>query len=474
MDDSKGYLGIDVSKGYADFLLLDSSKKVVESNFQLTDTKDGRQVLGKQIARWKAEGLKELYCGVESTGGYENNWYAFLKGLQAQGGVFVCRLNPKGVKSSGDASLKRTITDSVSAEMIASYLLKFPEKADYGTSYVSDNGVKEGRQHLTSIRMLQKQKVQLSNQLEKLLYQYFSEILIYCRNTMPVWLLNLLIEYPTASLAREAGSKYLSKIKGISVDKAEAIIKKVKESDQIVNPQMAHLITMTAKEILHKEMLIRAEKLDLSSIYKSSEDVKLIVSMIGIGTDSAVIIALEIEDVTRFDTAGKFASYFGVHPTFKQSGDGMWGNHMSKKGRSEIRATLYMACLSGIRFNPVLRALYARFRAKGMTHRQATGVLMHKMLRMIYGILKSRKPFDPEIDKQNQEKAAEKQEEKKDTEKKERQVKKQSKHRFQPIALDAPISRRNHTERKKQITSQTSKEANAGSLPAEDKYIKNI
>ena len=32
------YMGIDVSKGYADFVILDAKKNVVEPNFQLDDT----------------------------------------------------------------------------------------------------------------------------------------------------------------------------------------------------------------------------------------------------------------------------------------------------------------------------------------------------------------------------------------------------------------------------------------------------
>lgn len=32
------YMGIDVSKGYADFVILDTSKTIVEPNFQLDNT----------------------------------------------------------------------------------------------------------------------------------------------------------------------------------------------------------------------------------------------------------------------------------------------------------------------------------------------------------------------------------------------------------------------------------------------------
>lgn len=465
--DSKGFLAADVSKGYADFLLLDSQQHVLEESFQLLDTKEGRNQLGKLIKMWKEQGLQELYCGVESTGGYEDNWYSFLKNLQSNGkGVFVSRLNAKAVKSVSDASLRRTITDEVSAENIALYLMKFSEKIDYGIEFVSDNGFKEGRQHLNCIRMHNKQKVQLSNQLEKLLYQYFSEILVYCRNGLPYWLLNLLIKYPTSALVVKAG-KRLSNIPGISEEKAKSLITKAKKSDQKISDQIAHVISITASEILHKEIIIKHEKEYLTSLYKDSEEVKLLVSIVGLGIESSVTVALEIEDVKRFEASKKMISYFGVHPTFKQSGDGIWGNHMSKKGRAEIRAVLYMACRSGVRYNPILKGVYARARAKGMNYKQAIGVAMHKMLRIIYGVLKNRQPFDPKIDEINQERSKEIQTEKEVYLKKSKKIKENKKYRFQQLSSEGPISKRNSLKRKKQIASQSSEEVNTGLLPAD-------
>jgi hypothetical protein len=58
--DKKGYLGIDVSKGYADFLLLSNESKILEEGFQLQDNKEGRQKLKALIADWQKQGLQEL------------------------------------------------------------------------------------------------------------------------------------------------------------------------------------------------------------------------------------------------------------------------------------------------------------------------------------------------------------------------------------------------------------------------------
>src|ERR1044071_6495499 len=244
---SDAFLGIDVSKGYADFLLLDRNKIVLEEPFQLEDTSDGPKQLKILIDRWFFKGVKALYCGVESTGGYESNWYNFIKGLSRSFNIRIARLNARGVKAVSDAALKRTITDAVSAENIAVYLISFPEKIQYADSNkdLSDTVFKEGRQHYTYVRMLQKQKVQLVNQLEKLLYQYFGEMLIYCRHGIPGWMLALLSRYPCATAVLKAGPSRLAAIKGISDAKAQALIQKSMMSEQVAGKQIQHVIAMT-------------------------------------------------------------------------------------------------------------------------------------------------------------------------------------------------------------------------------------
>ena len=81
------------------------------------------------------------------------------------------------------------------------------------------------------------------------------------------------------------------------------------------------MIALLAKEIMHKTDLVKEEKLYLADLYKDAEEVKLLATITGIGTDSAIAVALEIEDVNRFGTSKQMMSFFGVHPTFKQSGD---------------------------------------------------------------------------------------------------------------------------------------------------------
>jgi transposase len=439
------YLGCDVSKGYADFILLNMKQEVVEKVFVLDDKIEGRNKLKELITNWQTKGLEQLFCGVESTGGYENNWYKLLKRFRPKGVVVkTARLNPKAVKGVGDASLIRTITDGVSAEMIARYLVLFSHKIDYSNqnSLKEDSRSYEARQQYTCLKMQLKQKVQLNNQLEKLLYQNFSEVLVYCRNKVPAWLLRLLVKYPCAHSVQKAGVAKLSLVKGMSKEKAEAVIKKLEGSKEAISKSMQHTICFIAQEIIHKEELIVEEKKYLQNEYAANETVKLLTGIKGIGVDSAIQLAFEIQDIHRFSTAAKLASYFGVHPSFKQSGDGVWKKAMSKKGRSEVRALLYMCSLSGIKSNDILKRIYARFRAKGMNHYAAMGVVMHKLLRIIFGVLKTKKAFDSIIDETNVANSLAKQQQLKQEKKETETKQKTERNRYQStIQNDAPISK---------------------------------
>ncbi len=420
------YVGIDCSKGYADLFSLQSNKDIAEPPFRLYDTAEGHQRFQVLIIGWLHQGFVHIYCGVESTGGYENNWVNALQQMGKSQAVYIARLNPKGVKSLGEARLTRTITDSVSAENIALYLMDHPDKVHYLNPSQTSKAYSDGRKHNSFIRMLKKQTNQLGNQLEKLIYEQLTPLMCYCRHGQPVWLLLMLQKYPTAASIKKAGVLKLSKIKGISQDKAKSIIAKLTSFQVQNSDHIAGIIKSTVGQILHLEGSIKNEKLNLYSRFKHTHEAVLLTNITGIGEQSAVEILVEIEDINRFETAKKLDAYFGTHPMWKQSGDGTWGNHMSKKGRAQIRGVLYMCGMSAVRHDEMFKGIYARARAKGKNHFSAMGVVMNKMLRIIYGVLNNKTKYNREIDYKNQQNAQAKQkqkEEKQDVLKKEKQTK---------------------------------------------------
>ena len=133
-------------------------------------------------------------------------------------------------------------------------------------------------------------------------------------------------------------------------------------------------------------------------------EIDLLKSFKSIGDFSAIGLLIEIGSVERFRSVKHLASFFGLHPVFKTSGDGTKCVQMSKQGRKQPRVILFMVTLTAIRHNPLIKEIYIHNILKGKTKMDAIGVCMHKILRIVYGMLKNNQPFDPEIDRRNREK----------------------------------------------------------------------
>lgn len=442
-----GFLGIDVSKGYADFLLLNEKKEPLGISYKLYDTAQGHEKMYARICSdMNCYGLDSVLCGVESTGGYENNWYNDLLKNGLALSIEVVRLNPIGVKHQGESKMTRTITDKVSAQLIAYQLIE--NKQVLLSTPKPSIEQSQARRFYSYITSLKKQQTALLNQLEKLVYTAFPEVLTYTKSGFPNWLLLLQSEYPGYKSIRATELDNLLKIKGISVKKASELQAKANSSIGLEDVLLNRAISGLANQILQLKNKIKEEKKYLEKNYTSPQ-VELLNEIDGIGVYSAIGMMMEIEDVNRFAGAEKMASFFGVHPVFKKSGDGQWKPRMSKKGSAGFRAIMYMAARNVVNHNDYFKAIYAKFRAKGMKDGDAIGVIMHKLTRVAYGMLKSMTPFNPEVDRKNQERSTKQQ-----TEVQTQEAKETIEEEIETIK-NAPCSNRTLKRKKAELEPQT-------------------
>jgi len=439
------YLGIDVSKGYGDFSLLDQNKKELEKVFQLDDTRLGHDALEALLQKHiEDQHISMVYCAVESTGGFENNWYAALIRMSAAMPVKVARLNPSGVKHNVAAGLNRNVTDALSSRYIAEYLITHSEKVVYQEQSAYYASFRSLHKH---IMRLKKQNTQLINGLKTELYSVFPEMTRYCKQGVPDWVLGVLRKYPSASALAKVKEKQLCRIAHVTQEKAQSLIDKAKTSvasRTLISNEF--LIKNLAQEVLDKQQLIEKHKNYLVQHCKG-EEVTLVDSVPGIAAYSAAAIMIEIEDVKRFVSPKMLACYFGLHPELKQSGDKL-AFRMSKKGRSSMRATLYMCAQTAVLHDAHLKAIYHRHRSKGKNHKQANGVIMHKLLRIIWGVLTSKQPYKATVDQQNQNKKPVNSK----TDGKNEEI--DAKRRYQPLEMEAPISNKQSKKRKAHLESQ--------------------
>lgn len=120
-------------------------------------------------------------------------------------------------------------------------------------------------------------------------------------------------------------------------------------------------------------------------------------TIVGIGDQSAAIILAEIGSLKHFSSARKLAAFAGLTPQEHQSGTSVQGKtRLCKIGNHRLRKVLYFPALNLIQRSPQIQAFRDRLFAAGKNKMQVVGAVMHKLIRVIYGVLKSGQPFDPD------------------------------------------------------------------------------
>ena len=67
---------------------------------------------------------------------------------------------------------------------------------------------------------------------------------------------------------------------------------------------------------------------------------------------------------------------------------------MSRIGSKRLRAALFLPSLVAKRHNPILKLFGNRLEANGLPKMAVAGAIMRKLVHLIYGVVKSGKPFD--------------------------------------------------------------------------------
>lgn len=126
-----------------------------------------------------------------------------------------------------------------------------------------------------------------------------------------------------------------------------------------------------------------------------SADVELLTSIPAISTTTAVRFLAEV-DVSRFQQASQVAAYAGLIPREHTSGTSVYKKpRLTNIGNRHLRTTFYMPALAAHRYNPIVRSLVDRLTERGKSKMVIIGAVMRKLLHLAFGVLKTRKPFDP-------------------------------------------------------------------------------
>jgi len=126
------------------------------------------------------------------------------------------------------------------------------------------------------------------------------------------------------------------------------------------------------------------------------QQVNLLRSIPGIGDITAFRLLAELQDWQRFSSVRQVVAFAGLNPEHHDSGKKRGGyTAISKRGSSTLRHALYMPALVALRHNPIIQAFAQRLKERGLSGKIVVVAAMRKLLHLVYGVLKSGQPFDP-------------------------------------------------------------------------------
>lgn len=189
------------------------------------------------------------------------------------------------------------------------------------------------------------------------------------------------------------------------VQEAERYLDALKEMKQQESNRLESLLVSRAvKETIQKHIeQINADIAELEKWLKDhvqsherlAEHYRLITSIIGIGNVTAITWLGEIGYGDRFALSRQVESFTGLTTKKTQSGTSIHGRErLSKVGNRYLRKALYMPAMVAINHNPLIKSFAQRLRERGKPPMVIIGAVMRKLVRLIFAVVKSGKPFD--------------------------------------------------------------------------------
>ena len=118
---------------------------------------------------------------------------------------------------------------------------------------------------------------------------------------------------------------------------------------------------------------------------------KLLRTAKSIGPVTAATLLADLPELGQLDRQ-EIAALVGVAPMNSDTGKKR-SYRKTKGGRPDVRRTLYMATLTGIRYNPILKPHYDQLVKRGKQKKVAITACMRKLLIILNAMLRDQQPF---------------------------------------------------------------------------------
>ena len=162
----------------------------------------------------------------------------------------------------------------------------------------------------------------------------------------------------------------------------------------------AAITPMIKETISYLETQISAITAKIDDFINNNTDLKnkkiLLKSIPGVGKITIHKVLAFIGQPEMFGSVKKIVAFLGLNPKLCQSGSSInRKTRISKTGNADLRKAFYFPAIVAMRYNLVIKAFCARLASNGKAKMLIIGAAMRKLIHIIYGVLKSNKPFDP-------------------------------------------------------------------------------
>ena len=382
------YIGIDISKFKHDCAVIDDVGDVVTPSWSFANDHEG-------FLQFKALldslGL-EKRIGLESTGHYGTNLKLFL---ESSGSTFM-EFNPllinRFVKSK---TLRKTKTDAIDCEMIARYLMTVEYKP-YPPSFYHTEKLKSLTRFRDSlIRQRSRQLVELTNILDKL----FPEFKPFFKGKFSATALHILAAYSSPErIANMNARSYetLKKLSRGSFTVTDFTTLKRLARNTIGHPDDFLLNEMTMVIDIFSQLDSKVDETETLISECVSELNPPMLTIPGIGVDSAAVILAEFGDFSKYKSPAQLLSFAGMEPGYFQSGTSESTGRMVKHGSSYLRYALMNCARSVVNYEPTFAEYYAKKRAEGKSYRVALSHTAKKLIRVLFTLQTKNLVYDPD------------------------------------------------------------------------------
>jgi len=147
---------------------------------------------------------------------------------------------------------------------------------------------------------------------------------------------------------------------------------------------------------LYHEILLKLEGQILTAArVHDPVALQLLRSIPGVGKVLALVLLYEIHDITRFPAVGQFISYARLVKCPHESGGKRFGGKGNKIGNVHLKWAFGEAAVLFLRGNEAGQRYHEKLVSR-YGKAKAIAIIAKKLGRVVYTILKKRRPFDPE------------------------------------------------------------------------------